>query len=55
MPETDQLAQQSLLKVFKHEERSEGTNEKETYSSHDHVHPAVDYGIFGRCSRFKLL
>ncbi|MCM3158224.1 hypothetical protein M3585_12315 [Bacillus subtilis] len=43
------------MKVFKHEERSEGTNEKETYSGHHHVHPAVDYGIFGRCSRFKLL
>ncbi|UPV77854.1 MULTISPECIES: hypothetical protein [Bacillus] len=34
------------MKVIKHEERSE-TNEKETYSSHDHVHPAVDYGISG--------
>ncbi|WP_120698792.1 hypothetical protein [Bacillus spizizenii] len=47
MRETNQLVQQSLLKMFKHEERSEGTNEKETYSSHDHVHPAVDYGISG--------
>ncbi|MCY9000541.1 hypothetical protein MOE43_11395 [Bacillus spizizenii] len=48
MPETDQLTQQSLLKVFKqHEERSEKTNEKETYPSHHHVHPAVHYCICG--------
>ncbi|MEI1422292.1 hypothetical protein EFK13_13720 [Bacillus cabrialesii] len=46
-PETDQLVQQSLLKVFKHEERSEETNEKETFSSYHHVHPAVYYGISG--------
>ncbi|MEG7333477.1 hypothetical protein [Bacillus sp. 0102A] len=45
MPETDQLAQQSLLKVIKHEERSE-TNEKETYSSHYYVYPAVHYRLF---------
>ncbi|WP_142397322.1 hypothetical protein [Bacillus sp. SN1] len=45
MSETDQLAQQSLLKLFKHEERSEETNEKKTYSSRHHVHPAVHFGI----------
>ncbi|MFT4399970.1 hypothetical protein ACMX2I_07935 [Bacillus sp. SW14] len=46
MPELTNLCRVSL-EVFKHEERSEETNEKETFSSHHHVHPAIHYGIFG--------